>query len=257
MRRPDSLETRIAALTAKTVAAQRQSRRDFDWDRPVGLPIWLPKRLAASAITHFHVGELATAEMCSQIRDHLDIPLGGDFLDLQALDERRHARLYSLYLDKLGGADPRPSMVGRAYDRAASWQGAPQAIILAFHGILEGESMRLQQAIDKWLPCPLFKEISAVIARDEARHIAFGRLYLQETLPSLPRTERLRIFRWIRSLWFEAVRGAISHFAPPGMVQAHGGLAGWMANEWRKRVADMEALHLFAADERREFSGTC
>jgi len=257
MRKSDSFESRLAALTAKTVAAQSQSPRDFDWDRPVRLPLWLPRRLAASAMTHFQSGELATAKICARIRHRPDMSPGRDFLEMQVLDEQRHAHLYSLYLDRLGGPDKRPSGVGRAYDRAASWQGAPQAIILAFHGILEGESMRLQQVIDKWLPCPLFREISAVIARDEARHIAFGRLYLQETLPSLSRTERLRIFRWIRALWFEAAGDAIPHFAPPGMVQIYGGLAGWMANEWRERVDDMQALHLFAPGERLEFAGTC
>ena len=257
MSKPDSFESRLAALTAKIAAAQHQSPLDFDWARPIKLPLWLPRRLAASAITHFQLGELATASMCNQLRNRLDFSLGRDFLDLQALDELRHARLYGFYLDKLGGPDPKPSRIARAYDRAASWQGAPQAIILAFHGILEGESMRLQQIIDKWLPCPLFKEFSALIARDEARHIAFGRLYLRETLPSLPQPERLRIFRWIRALWFKTVRSAISHFAPPGMVQAYGGLGGWMANEWRERVDDMEALHLFAREERPDFLGTC
>jgi hypothetical protein len=238
MKNTDSLEGRLAALTAKTVAAQSQSPLDADWDRPIKLPVWFPKRMAASAITHFHAGELATAGMCDRIRYHPDMSIGRDFLELQALDERSHARLYSLYADRLGGPDRRPSVIGGVYDRALSWQGAPQAIILAYHGILEGESMRLQQAIDKWLPCPLFKEISAVIARDEARHIAFGKLFLRETLPSLSRTERLEIFHWIRGLWFEAVRGAISHFAPPGMVLAYGGLASWMASEWRERVDD-------------------
>ena len=255
--KPDNFENRLAALTAKTAAAQNQSPLDFDWDPPIRLPIWLPSRLAASAITHFHVGELATASMCSQIRNRLHMSIGRDFLEAQALDEVRHARLYGLYLDKLGGPDFRPPGFGRIYDRAASWQGAPQAIILAFHGILEGESMRLQQAIDKWLPCPLFKKISAVIARDEARHIAFGRLYLRATLPCLPQNEQLRIYQWIRALWFEAVRGALSHFARPGMGQAYGGLAGWMANEWRKRVDDMEELYLFTPEERLEFAGPC
>lgn len=257
MKKPDNIGNRLAALTAKAVAAQSQSPQDLDWDRQVRLPVWLPKRLAASAITHFHVGELATANVCDQIRNRPDMALGRDFLEAQALDEQRHARLYGHYLDKLGGADPRPSIIECAYQRASAWKGAPQGIILAFHGVLEGESMRLQQAIDKWLPCPLFKEISAVIARDEARHIAFGRLYLQETLPSLPRIERLEIFHWIRALWFDVVRGAISHFAPPGMIQAYGGLAGWMAIEWRERVDDMEALYLFTPDERRDFTGRC
>lgn len=244
----------IAVLTAKTVSAQSQSALDFDWDCPISLPFWLSRRSAASVITHFLAGELATADMCSRLRDRLDLPAARDFLEAQALDEHRHARIYRLYLDKLGGPDARPPTL---YDQAASWQGAPQGIILAFHGVLEGESMRLQQVIDKWLPCPLFREISTVIARDEARHIAFGRLYLRETLPSLPRAERREIFHWLRTLWFEAVRETISNFAPPGFVRPYGGLAGWMANEWEERLADLETLHLFTADERPEFAGTC
>lgn len=257
MIKPDSFDNRLAALTAKSVAAQSQSPQDFDWDRAAKLPLWLPKRLAASAITHFHMGELATASMCDQIRHRPDMTIGRDFLEVQAFDERRHAHLYGLYMAKLGGPDTRSAAVGRVYDCAASWRGAPQAIILAFHGVLESESMRLQQEIDNWLPCPLFKTISTVIARDEARHIAFGRLYLRDALPTLPRNERREIFRWIRALWFEAVRGAISHFAPPGTVNAYGGLAGWMAHEWRERIDTLESLHLFSPDERTEFVSTC
>jgi hypothetical protein len=257
MGKTDSIEHRLVALTAKMEAAQHQNPLDFDWSRPIKLPFWLPKRVAASAITRFQVGELATANVCHQIRDHMDISVGRDFLDMQARDEQRHAHLYGLYLDKLGGPDQRSTSVGRAYDQAASWQGAQQAIILAFHGVLEGESMRLQQAVDRWLPCPLFKEISAVIAQDEARHVAFGRLYLRETLPSLPRSERLEIFQWIRALWFATVRDALSQFAPPAMMRAYGGLAGWMDAKWQDRIDDLEAMRLFDRDEREEFMAAC
>ena len=257
MRKSDSFAFRLAALTTKIVTAQNQSYRKFDWESPIKLPIWLPPKLAASAITHFLKGELATAAMCRQMRDRLGISMGGHFLELQALDEQRHARLYSLYLDKLGGPDPRPSLLADTYERATAWQGPPQAIILAYHGVLERESMRLQQVIDKWLPCPLFRDLSAAIAQDEARHIAFGRLYLGETLPSLPKTERLNIYRWIQALWFDAVRATISHYAPPGMTQVYGGLSGWMANEWQERMDDMETLSLIGPGERHEFAGTC
>ena len=248
-----SFPKRLAGLTVKSLAAQRQSPQDIDWDRPAALPFWMPRRLAASAITHFYKGELATANMCTLLRDRLGLEGTGDFLDLQTLDEQRHAALYTTYIDRLGGFDRRPSNVDRAYERAMAWRGAPQAIILAFHGVLEGESMRLQQEIDKWLPCPLFKDISSSIARDEARHIAFGRLYLQESLPALPRTERLEIFRWIRELWFDAVRGAIGRFAPPGILMTFGGVSGWMANEWEERLDDLETFRLFQPLERQEF----
>ena len=257
MRKPHSFEGKLAALTKKTVDAQKQNGVNFDWSKPVELPLWFPRRLAASAITQFLRGEQATAAMCEQIRDRLDIPTGANFLEIQALDEQRHARLYSLYLNKLEGPDLRPSVLTSTYERAISWQGPPEAVILAYHGILEGESMRLQRVIDKWLPCPLFKEISAVITQDEARHIAFGRMYLRETLPSLSSTERLKIYQWIKALWFDAVRATISHYAPPGMLGAYGGLDGWMAKEWQERMDDMEALSLIGPGERAEFARGC
>jgi hypothetical protein len=257
MRKPDSLQTRLSALNAKAVSAQAQSPLDFDWGQPVLLPFWLSRRHAASAVTHFYRGELATADMCHRIANRLNLSMARDFLDLQARDEQRHANLYSHYMEKLGGPDKRPSKVGRVYELAAAWQGTPEAIILAYHGILEGESMRLQQEIDKWLPCPLFKDISVVVARDEARHIAFGRLYLQEALPTISQRERKQIFAWIRSLWFVAVRGAIGHFAPPGVLLARGGLSRWMALEWQKRLNDLEALRLFTPEERQEFTDSC
>lgn len=253
----DRFNRRLAALTAKARAAQAQGPMDVDWDRPVRRPFWLPRRVAASAITHFQRGELATARQCRALRGRLDLAATQEFLDLQAEDEQRHAQIYELYLDRLGGPTPGPLPIDRIYQQALAWRGAPQAIVLAFHGILEGESLRMQHAIDQWLPCPLFRDISTIIARDEARHIAFGRLYLRDTLPHLPHTERLAILRWARALWMEAVGEAISSFAPPGLVGRRGGLGGWMTAAWADRLDDMETLHLFSADERPEFAAQC
>jgi hypothetical protein len=256
LRKSHRFEDRLAALTAKSVASQSQGPGDFDWDFTVDLPFWFPRRLAAAAITHFYLGEHATANICTQIQEHLELPEGRDFLELQAIEERRHAELYSHYLGKLG-VDPQPSSQSALYERASAWRGAPQAIVLAYHGILEGESVRLQQIIDKWLPCPLFKDISAVIAKDEARHIAFGKLYLRESLPSLSRVERLQIFRWIKSLWFDTARDVLTRFAPPRMIRAHGGVESLMAAEWPERIDDMESLRLFTASERFDFAASC
>jgi hypothetical protein len=244
---------RIAALAAKAAAVQSGGPPDIDWSRPPSLPVWLPRRLAARAVTQYHRGEIATARACETLRYRLALPAARDFLRIQATDERRHATLYDAYLGKIGGPRPRSLSIEETYEKALAWQGAPEAIILAFHAILEGESLRLQQVIDKWLPCPLFREISAVINRDEARHIAFGRIYLREALPYLPRGERLAIFAWARDLWFDAVRDAIADFAPPGLFRAGGGWKRWLATEWEERLGDLRDLNLFAGEEREIF----
>ena len=234
-------------------AERELSHLDFDWDQPAVLPFWLPRSPAASAISQFYHGEIATAQMCRRIRSRMDGPATGAFLDAQADDEQRHARIFLAYLEKIGGPDPRPPAIAKQFEKAIAWQGAPAAVILAFHAILEGESLRLQQAIERWLPCPLFKEISAAVARDEARHIAFGKIYLRETLPHLPREERLEIYCWTRDLWFGAIRNAVERFAPPGFFRPAGGFRCWAAAEWRERLDDLENLHLFAPEERRDF----
>ncbi len=249
---PDA-ESRIAALAHKARQTRKNSATLIDWGRRAAPPVWMPKRLAASAISQFRQGEIATARMCTDMTRRVQTPGARDFLTVQAEDERRHANIYSRYLEKLGGADPGPSSLERTYDRATSWGGAPEGIILVCHTIFERESLQLQNAIDRWMPCPLFKDISAIIARDEARHVAFGKIYLRDALPHLPHRERLDMYRWTRALWFEAVRDAISRFAPPGIVRAYGGLSRWMADEWDERVDELEALHLFTPEERKTF----
>lgn len=250
-----SVDARLASLAAKMAAARNADPADFDWSRTTSLPAWLPRRLAARAIVQFYLGEIATAHACERIERHIALPAAHGFLSLQAADERRHAALYRAYLDRIGGVPRRQPAIATTYRRALDWRGGPEGIILAFHVVLEGESLRLQRVIDKWLPCPLFRDISAAIARDEARHIAFGRIYLRAALPHLSRGERRVMFRWTRDLWFDAVRDAVADFAPPGLFSAGGGYRNWVAQVWRERLDDLESLGLFTPDERSAFVG--
>ncbi len=246
-------ERKLAALSEKALKAQSKPDETIDWRQPAAPPCWMPNRLAAAAISRFHHGEITTAQLCEDIRGRIASPAARDCLEAQADDEHRHALIYGRYLDKLGGPDRRPSTVEGLYGKVAAWRGAPEGSILVCHVIFEGESLQLQNSVDKWMPCPLFKEISAVIAKDEARHVAFGRVYLRAALPHLPRAERLALFRWIRDLWFEAVRDTVDRFAPPGLLALYGGKTRWIQDEWCERLDTLESLNLFSPEERRDF----
>ncbi len=243
---------RIAALAEKGQSAQHQTASDFDWDRPAGIPVWLPNRVAASAISQFYHGEIATARMCRQIFSDLASHDAEKFVETQIDDELRHADIYDRYLAKLGGVREPARHISQAYHRALTWTGAPQAQILAFHVVLEGEAVRLQHSVDMWMPCAFFREISGVIARDEARHVAFGKIYLRESLPALALQERLAIYRWVRDIWFDAARSAVGRYAPPAFL---GGARWrrWLERKWLERLSDLAAAGLFVPQERRIF----
>ncbi len=250
---PLSRDQILRNLQLKGMHAQNQSELEFDWARPVRIPIWMPRKRAATAISQFYFGEVATADMCKRIGAHVSVGSARDFLETQSLDEERHAKIYLRYLRKLGGLGPLSSAVEHSYATALSWKGAPEAIILAFHVILEGEALRLQQDVDMWLPCPLFREVSTVIARDEARHIAFGKIYLREILPTLPLRERLDIYVWLKHLWYESALSVASRMAPPGMFIGRRRLSVWLARKWRERLGDLTSAGLIGDEELHRF----
>jgi hypothetical protein len=51
------------------------------------------------------------------------------------------------------------------------------------------------------LPCGLLRQINARIAIDEARHAAFGMLYLEHVVPNTSAADRAAALRWIADLW--------------------------------------------------------
>ena len=101
------------------------------------------------------------------------------------------------------------------------------------------------------MPCPLFAEIGAAIARDEARHVAFGRLYLRHALPRIARDERLAMLGWVRALWHSAVGDGAAGIVPAGP----GARARWLEDAWRERLDDFQSVRLFPPEERPLFAG--
>ncbi|MEO1119672.1 MAG: diiron oxygenase [Pseudomonadota bacterium] len=251
----DATRDPIAELLRKGRLAQDQSEEDVDWSRRPRRPIWMSSNAAIWAVSQLRHGELRTAAMCRAVAPSVDGRTAAEFLDTQALDEMRHSRLYMRYLEKLNTASLKPPAGARdrAYEEARGWRGAPEAILLAYSVILEGEALRIQRSAETWLPCPVFRDLSAIVARDEARHVAFGKHYLRTRLPVLAQSERLRMYVWARDLWFDAARGVTNEITPP-LLRASGlGAERWLATKWRERMADLQAAGLFTAEERPMF----
>lgn len=179
----------------------------IDWDLPASPPRWLSERAYRTAISQLFYGEQATVAMCARLAADIPDPAVRRFLATQIADERRHMAYYERYLARFGGIGAIEEGVAMAYQGALAWHGSHLGAILAFHVVLEGEGLRVQRLYGDWFPCPLFRQVNALIARDEGRHVAFGRHYLRKSLCAVTREERIAIYRWIRDLWFDCAEG--------------------------------------------------
>ena len=238
---------RLRRLSAQGRRAAAEGDAEIDWDTPIEPPIWMPRRGVVTAISQLYYGELAAIEMCERLLPQLGDPAAENFVRSQIADEKRHVAYYGRYLRRVGDIGTIEEGVAMAYDGALAWRGSYHGAIAAFHVVLEGEGLRLQSLYSRWFPCPLFRRMNALIARDEGRHVAFGKISLREKLRALPFEERLEILTWLRSLWFDcadAIRGDM-----PGAVSRLVGRS-WAEEKWRRQHRTLVDIGLIAEDER-------
>jgi len=239
---PRHTRRRLEALAVKGERSQ-WSMDDIDWSRGPQVPRWLPKRLYRSIISQFQYGERMTVELCRRLANELGDPVLIRCVELQAKDEARHADVYARYLQSIGVTlDPDPALRD-ALTAALHHPGPPALPMLAYHVILEGEAMRTLEDLRGTFPCPLFTEISKRTARDEARHIAFGRLYLKAVMPTLTTAEKAELVRDLRGFWAACADGILAGYRVPGFF-SRPLRRRWAADGWRQHAAALADVGL-------------
>ncbi|MBI3452771.1 MAG: ferritin-like domain-containing protein [Rhodospirillales bacterium] len=196
----------VQSLTAKAQRAQWSLDADIDWTLKVKPPGWLARRAYVDAISQLLHAEHATRRVCIRLAVELADPAARAFLATQIADEDRHIAAYTRYLARLGDIAPADPALIRTFAAAEEWAGPPQGLLAAFHVVLESEAVRLQDEVTSWFPCPLFRAMNAAIVRDEARHVAFGRIWLGATVDALSPDQRVEIYRWVRGLWRDCAK---------------------------------------------------
>lgn len=251
-----SIDARLRAVAANGADAPWSVEDVVDWQAPLIVPSWLPRRTFVAAVSQLYHGEIATAAACRRL---LAGPVGADAgarvcLEIQIADETRHARAYRAYLARLGDIAPTGPAVAVFLRDAATAPGDPDlGAILAYHVVLEGEALRIQRGFATWLPCPVFRALNARIARDEARHVGFGRIYLEGRLAALSVEERRALFQWVKALWRACAESVMERFRVPGVMTARIARR-WLESRWQRQVKDLAALGLIGASEVREAS---
>ncbi len=236
-------DNRLATLLENVTKGQWSPLEDIEWDQELILPKWISPKLYTAAVSQLYYGEIATIWACQRLLGELTGSRVRQFLYAQIKDEERHADTYLMYLRRLGDVAPMDESLATALEGAVAWSGSYHGLIVAFHILLEGEALRLQQDLIKWFPCPLLAQINRKISRDEARHVAFGKILLQNEIMSIDIDERLAIFLWVKSIWGECSRASLTRFAMPGPVAktiAHYRLG----RRWTRAVRTFEEIGL-------------
>ena len=253
---PPTFEHRLQRLLDNARRSQWTVSEAVDWDLPLAPKAKVPRSVLVRVVSQLHHGELATAGICRNLIALLDQPLAQDCLAIQIGDETRHASVYLRYLEQLGDLAPPEAAFAEALDDGLAWPGSPCGTLLAYHVVLEGEALNIQNELTEEVDCPLLNAINRLASPDEARHVAFGRLYLEHHLPRLDREEREAIFRWIAGIWQNAARSTllglgVYRFLLRSKVEGH------LARAWQRHLLSFERMGLVSRQDAQVLIPRC
>jgi hypothetical protein len=239
----DDVPSPLAALTARA-AADQWTLDAIDWSVAPRPPRFVPRRLFVAAASQLLHGEALALALCDQLLDLVDDPVARAFLALQRQDEARHVAAYHRYFAQLGALAP-PLAGYAAVEAAATASRDPLAIMLALHVVLEHEALALHRDAFAPLGCPLLCTLMARVDRDEARHVAFGRLYLPQRLAGVAPARRRALASWLAGLWRGLAEEARATLLPAFLPFPR----ALVASRWAARALALEAAGLPEAAE--------
>lgn len=99
----------------------------------------------------------------------------------QTMDEARHVEVYEKYIRKLALVYPMAPWLRQAIDltlKADHWV----KIAIGMNMVVEGLALAAFHNMRRTTSCDLLRRITGLVLRDEARHVAFGSLYVKDAI---------------------------------------------------------------------------
>ncbi|GAB3960869.1 ferritin-like domain-containing protein [Streptomyces sparsus] len=211
----DDGRARLLALYQKGKDKQWDGNKRIDWhlevdpDDPLGIPDesltlhgtphWakmserdkseLRRHYASWQFSQFLHGEQGALVCASRIVESVPDLDAKFYSATQAMDEARHAEIYSRFLHEKVGMlypinDNLQSLLGDTL-RDSRWDMPYLGMQVLIEGLALAAFGMIRDTTDKPLP----KQILAYVMQDEARHVAFGRMALRDYYQQLSTTE--------------------------------------------------------------------
>ena len=222
---------KLRNLYAKAKEQQWNAERDVDWSRAIdpsrplvdeaqfgfhalsvvqklspGQREAFTAHVAAHLLSQFLHGEqgaLMTAAALTHAVPDYEAKL---YAATQTMDEARHVEVYQRYIDKLAIVYPMSPGLKELIDAtltADHWV----KIAIGMNMIVEGLALAAFHNMRTQTTCELLRAITENVLRDEARHVAFGNVYVGETIRDMHPDEREDVAQFA----FEAVKALVDN----------------------------------------------
>jgi len=139
-----------------------------------------------SQFLHGEQGALMTASVLTHSVKDYDAKL---YCASQTMDEARHVEVYKRYIDKLSMVYPMSPWLKSLID-ATLVAAAPAKIMVGMNMIIEGLALAAFHNMHRMTTCPLLKKLTQGVLSDEARHVGFGRIYLEKLVTEMHQDDR-------------------------------------------------------------------
>jgi para-aminobenzoate N-oxygenase AurF len=208
---------RLEDLYAKAKREQWNADVEIDWARPVdpGGKILDSERMAIlrlaffqrfdkkqlevlnahysawilSQLLHGEQGALMVAgELVAAVPD-LEAKL---YCASQAMDEARHVEVFRRYIDKLDRIYPAQPVLAEVLHAIFTTPHWP-AKMVGMQVILEGLALGTFINVRASTGCDLLRELLTYVTKDEARHVAFGNIYLADAIAAMHPDDRAEV----------------------------------------------------------------
>ncbi|MEM3086467.1 MAG: ferritin-like domain-containing protein [Halobacteria archaeon] len=192
---PAWYDTRLqdaANLYSKAKKEQWNAETDVDWSAG---PVYYTdnQRLAAARLlSQFLHGEQGALLVCGQLVHMVPDMDAKLYAASQVFDEARHVEVYARYLKTIGGVTPINKALAEILGEIANETHFEEKLI-GMQILVEGLALRAFHGIREATCDPLLKQILAYTIKDEARHVAYGVMYLRRKISELTEQRRREI----------------------------------------------------------------
>jgi hypothetical protein len=149
----------------------------------------LRAHIAAWQLSQFLHGEQGALMTAAALTHAVPDYEGKLYAATQTMDEARHVEVYDRYIKKLALIYPMSRGLKDIIDKtlkADRWV----KIAIGMNMVVEGLALGAFQNMRKSTSCPLLRSIVEGVLRDEARHVAFGNVYVSEAIAKMHPDER-------------------------------------------------------------------
>ncbi len=259
----------LRRLYVKAAEAQWVAERDLDWERPIdhqkfattplgaAIPVeqcsywrslneetqWeLTRRTAAFRLSNFLHGEQGALMVAAQLVNAVPHTDAKFYAATQTMDEARHVEVFARYIKKLDVVRPIAPALKTILDatlQTADWRKK----LVGMQIVVEGLALYSFREMRNLTEEPLLKELLTYVARDEARHHAYGVQYVERCVPCLNDAER----RDLEDFALEAARSLIDRSNQQTFL-------GAVMQTWTEAGVDAVALLTCVQQERDELT---